>query len=234
MRYLSLPSGTVLAIDGLEVVNTDKLEIETMKTTLYRFMSNVEHTLLVAGRNIVNHTDHGACRGENSTTSRGFCFGFGDKDQAVRDSRFLKGIVTMQWLMVVEIDTDRMRIGQGLYVSSYDSRGYAKGYGLRKEMYTESMNVGMFDNVRFYPVMGISEKFVPKCGLRTVIVGCHVVTKRERILLKFCNEVAHAEANKLSYFDSGDCRDTTGDFTRKPWEDVPEVHQNEGIDHDGI
>lgn len=28
MCYLSLPSGTFLAIDGLEVVNTDKLEID--------------------------------------------------------------------------------------------------------------------------------------------------------------------------------------------------------------
>lgn len=180
MCYLSLPSGTFLAIGGLEVVNTDKLEIETMKTTLYRFMSNVEHALLVAGRNIVNHTDHGACRGENSTTSRGFCFGYGDKDQAVRDSRFLKGVVTMQWLMVAEIDTDRMRIGQGLYVSGYDSTGHPQGHEHRKEVYTESMNVGMFDNVRFYPVMGISEKFSLRYGLRTAIVGCQVVTKRER------------------------------------------------------
>lgn len=186
-------------------------------------MSNVEHALLVAGRNIVNHTDHGACRGENSTTSRGFCFGFGDKEQAVRDSRFLKGIVTMQWLMVVEIDIDRMRIGQGLYISGYDSVGRPKGYGLRKEVYTESMNVGMFDNVRFYPVMGISEKFSMRYGLRTAIVGCQVVNKRERILLKFYNEVAHTEANRLSYFDDGDYRDTTGDFTREPWADVPGV-----------
>lgn len=223
MRYLSLPSGTFLAIDGPEVVNTDKLEIDTMKTTLYRFMSNVEHALLVAGRNIVNHTDHGACRGENSTTSRGFCFGIGDKEQAVRDSRFLKGIVTMQWLMVAEIDTDRMRIGQGLYISGYDSMGRPKGYGLRKEVYTESMNVGMFENVRFYPVMGISEKFVPGCGPRVAIVGCHVVNKRERAILKLCNEVAHTEANRLSYFEDGDYRDTTGDFTRKPWADVPGV-----------
>lgn len=220
MRYLSLPSGTCLAIDGLEVVNTDKLEIDTMKKTLYRFMSNVEHTLLVAGRNIVNHTDHGACRGENSTTSRGFCFGFGDKDQAVRDSRFLKGIVTMQWLMVTEIDTDRMRIGQGLYVSGYDSMGHPQGYGPRKEVYTESMNVGMFDNVRFYPVMGISEKFSLKYGLRTAIVGCQVVNKCERAILKLCNEVAHTEANRLSCFDGGDYRDTTGDFTRKPLANV--------------
>ena len=186
-------------------------------------MSNVEHALLVAGRNIVNHTDHGACRGENSTTSRGFCFGIGDKEQAVRDSRFLKGIVTMQWLMVVEIDTDRMRIGQGLYISGYDSVGRPKGYGLRKEVYTESMNVGMFDNVRFYPVMGISEKFSMRYGLRTAIVGCQVVNKRERILLKFYNEVAHSEANRLSCFDGGDYRDTTGDFTRKPWADFPGV-----------
>lgn len=186
-------------------------------------MSNVEHALLVAGRNIVNHTDHGACRGENSTTSRGFCFGYGDKDQAVRDSRFLKGIVTMQWLMVVYVDIDRMRIGQGLYISGYDSMGRPKGYGLRKEAYTETMNVGMFDNVRFYPVMGISEKFVPGCGPRVAIVGCHVVNKRERTILKLCNEVAHTEANRLSCFDGGDYRDTTGDFTRKPLADVPGV-----------
>lgn len=190
---------------------------------MYRFMSNVEHALLVAGRNIVNHTDHGACRGENATTSRGFCFGIGDKEQAVRDSRFLKGIVTMQWLMVVDADTDQMRIGQGLYVSGYDSMGHAQGYGLRKEMYTESMNVGMFDNVRFYPVVGISEKFVPGCGPRVAIVGRQISTKRERALLKLCNEVAHTEANKLSCFDGGDYRDTTGDFTRKPWAEIPGV-----------
>ena len=141
----------------------------------------------------------------------------------MRDSRFLKAIVTMQWLMVVNADTDQMRIGQGLYVSGYDSMGHAQGYGLRKEVYTERMNVGMFENVRFYPVVGISEKFVPGCGPRVAIVGRQISNKRERALLKLCNEVAHSEANRLSYFDGGDYRDTTGDFTRKSWAEIPGV-----------
>ena len=64
-------------------------------------MGNVEHTLLCQGRTIENHTQHGKLRGDAST-SVGFCFGFGDENDAVHQSRFLKGIVTMQWLMVAE------------------------------------------------------------------------------------------------------------------------------------
>ena len=54
-------------------------------------------------------------------------------------------------------------------------------------------------------------------------MGRQIATKRERALLKLCNEVAHSEANKLSCFDGGDYRDTTGDFTRKPWAEIPGV-----------
>ena len=90
--------------------------------TIYRFMGNVEHTLLCQGRTIENHTQHGKLRGDAST-SVGFCFGFGDENDAVHQSRFLNRIVTMQWLMVAEVSEEQMEqmhVGKGRYI--YDPR----------------------------------------------------------------------------------------------------------------
>lgn len=193
-------------------------------TTIYRFMGNVEHALLCQGRTIENHTHHGELRGDAST-SAGFCFGFGDEKDAVHQSRFLKGIVTMQWLMVAEVcDVHReaaMHIGKGRYVTGYDRQGNPTGYGYFKELCCETMNLGDFDNVRFYLLRGISLKPTKTRMPLTVLYGQQVVSRKEQWLLKFSNGIAHSEADKISYFKYGeDCRDTTGDFTRVPLPDA--------------
>lgn len=188
-------------------------------TTIYRFMGNVEHTLLCQGRTIENHTQHGKLRGDAST-SVGFCFGFGDENDAVHQSRFLKGIVTMQWLMVAEVSEaqmEQMHFGKGRYVMGYDKQGNPTGYSYFKELCCEKMNLGDFDHVRFYLLRGISIKPTKTRMPLTVLYGQQVVSRKEAWLLKFSNGIAHSESDKISYYEYGeDCRDTTGDFTRIP------------------
>ena len=64
---------------------------------LYRFMSAEEAGKLVLGKVLENYTDHSVKRG-TASTSKGFCFGIGDKEQACKDFRHLKGIVDFKVL----------------------------------------------------------------------------------------------------------------------------------------
>ena len=73
---------------------------------LYRFMSTTECANLIKGKILVNKTDHSQKRG-TASTAKGFCFGIGDKEQACKDFRHLKGIVDINILVVVDVKTER-------------------------------------------------------------------------------------------------------------------------------
>lgn len=68
---------------------------------LYRYMSTDELSQLVKGETLNNTTDHSEKRG-TASTAKGFCFGIGDVEQAKKDLRRLRGIVSTEMLVVFE------------------------------------------------------------------------------------------------------------------------------------
>lgn len=91
---------------------------------LYRFMSNAECKKLLLGKVLENHTDHSVTRGKAST-AKGFCFGIGDKEQARKDFRRLKGIVDINTLVVADVKLEsegKFTSCQGRYID-YDKMG---------------------------------------------------------------------------------------------------------------
>ena len=94
---------------------------------LYRFMSSLECLKLLKGETLANSTDHSKKRG-TASTAKGFCFGIGDKEQAKRDFRRLKGIVDLGALIVFTLKPEsesRFTPCQGRYVDydKIDSEG---------------------------------------------------------------------------------------------------------------
>lgn len=86
---------------------------------LYRFMSRDEFNKFSKGETLVNNTDHSKKRG-TASTAKGFCFGIGDEEQAMKDLRRLCGIVNTEILMVFEPKSiDQFTPCQGRYVD-YD------------------------------------------------------------------------------------------------------------------
>lgn len=179
-------------------------------------MSALEKNLLASGKNIRNHTDHGLCRGDEATTSHGFCFCVGDKQEAVLASRHLKGIVMMQWLMVAKVDENNtiLKVGNGRYVTQFDAHGYPLSYGYFKELYTEEMNIYDFEAVHFYPVIGISVKASKTSGIFTAMVPPMMANKRERNAVRLVNKFAMENEEKYSHFTS--VPELSYDFTREP------------------
>ncbi|MFW5563418.1 MAG: hypothetical protein ACOCNX_00825 [Prevotella sp.] len=201
---------------------------------IYRYMSSVEKNLLAAGKTIVNHTDHGECRGDDASTSQGFCFAVGDKQEAVLASRFLKGIVTMQWLMVATIDAKdtNFHVGTGRYVGQFDNEGYPLHYNHYKELYTEEMNIADFRDVHFYPVRGLSIKKSKVSGFLTAIVPPAMANNREQRAIRLCNQYAHENENKYTHYKEGeDFIQSTGDFTRVPWNQKGDSLNDEDADN---
>lgn len=68
---------------------------------LYRFMSIAECDKLLKGEKLVNSTDHSKKRG-TASSAKGFCFGIGDLEKAMKDLRRLRGIVNAEMLLVFE------------------------------------------------------------------------------------------------------------------------------------
>lgn len=188
-----------------------------MRKTVFRFMSNTEHRLLVEGKVLYNHTDHGRCFGQTATTSVGFCFGIGGFVDAVRQSRYLKGIVCMGWVMVAEYDDEqpsnvRMRESVGRYVTKFDSMGNAVEHGYFSELCTERLCVYDFLDVQFKPVCGIRQKRSSKFELNTAILASSITSKRERWLLRLSNAIALQNMVNCSVPASS----LEIDFTRRP------------------
>ena len=92
---------------------------------LYRFMSYAECDKLLKGETLVNSTDHSKKRG-TASSAKGFCFGIGDEQQAIKALRRLRGIVSTDILMVFEPkDISKFTPCQGRYVDyeKIDSEG---------------------------------------------------------------------------------------------------------------
>lgn len=152
-----------------------------MKISLFRYMSDKEHTMLLKGA-IYSHTDHAQLR-QTASTAHGFCFGIGDAKQAVEQSRYLKGIVIMQWLMVGIADTDYFTQCKGRYVSKFDNEGNPLEWKYGDEFCRDCYQMKYFDNLHFYPINGMSET------TRLAIIDRYAID-REKMLLQFTNRIA--------------------------------------------
>lgn len=86
---------------------------------LFRFMSIAECDKFLKGETLVNTTDHSVMCG-SASTAKGFCFGIGDKEQAKKALRRLRGIVSTDILMVFEPkDIGKFTSCKGRYID-YD------------------------------------------------------------------------------------------------------------------
>lgn len=154
------------------------------KIKVYRFMSDVEHFLLLEGRTIHNHTDYRKYR-KGKSTVKGFSFGIGDKDMAVKASRRLKGVAYMQWLLVAEVDKGCFLDAQGFY-PVFNDAGYQIGGKWYDELCLEQYALNNPDYYKFYLVRGISDR-----SREVVIGGASLCSRREQNNLKIANRVAN-------------------------------------------
>ena len=132
---------------------------------LYRYMTFAECKKLLKGELLVNNTDHCVIRG-TASTAKGFCFGIGDKEQACKDFRHLKGIVDFNVLVVVDVKTekeDKFKSCQGRYIDYEkmetegktldDYPSYDKPHKIFDEYCTEEYSLNDFENYHFYGVL---------------------------------------------------------------------------------
>lgn len=131
---------------------------------LYRFMSAEEVGKLVLGKVLENYTDHSVKRG-TASTSKGFCFGIGDKEQACKDFRHLKGIVDFKALLVADVKSEReskFTSSQGRYID-YDKMefecktfddypAFDKPHKMFDEYCTEDYSLNDFKEYHVYAV----------------------------------------------------------------------------------
>ena len=94
---------------------------------LFRFMSDEERVKLLKGETLKNSIDHSLTRGSGST-AKGFCFGIGDEEQAIKAFRRLSGIVDCENLLVFTVKPEsesRFTKCQGRYIDydKIDSKG---------------------------------------------------------------------------------------------------------------
>lgn len=131
-----------------------------MSMKLYRYMSLNELGEFFHKNTLKNTTDHSKLRG-SASTARGFCFGIGDEQQAIKDFRRLRGIVCSQVLLVfTPKDIGKFTLCKGRYID-YD-RIAAEGktvsdYPITKEpnkffdeYCTESYSVDDVENIEYF------------------------------------------------------------------------------------
>lgn len=179
---------------------------------VFRFMSDTEKHLLSFGVPLLNLTDHGAVRGRDVTTSKGFCFGIGGVDEAVARSKYLKGIVIMDWLLVAEADEGMFTKSQAWYISQFDNEGNPVSRAVSDEFCCDQYGEDSFYKMIFYPVRGIRSIKGLKVDAGTAIIGAGVVRNKEKRILQGANRIARLEMIDLSERASKD----TLNFTRIP------------------
>ena len=95
------------------------------------------------------------------STSKGFTFGVGDVEDAIKASRWLKGVVTMQYLLVADVVNTvadaRFKHCQGGY-PDYRKDDSTTDTRYVDEVYTTNYSLGDFKSYDFYVCLGISEK----------------------------------------------------------------------------
>ena len=129
---------------------------------LYRYMSSIEAAKLFHRETLKNTTDHSKKRG-TASTAKGFCFGIGGMEQAKKDFRRLKGIVSPIALLVfTPKDINKFTPCKGRYVDydQIDAEGktildYPIGKEPRKyfdEYCTDSYSVDDIEKIEYYEV----------------------------------------------------------------------------------
>lgn len=100
-----------------------------------------------------------------NSTSKGFTFGLGDVDDAVHASRWLKGVVNMQYLLIADVADDvagtMFKHCQGGYPDYRDYRTADPASQTRyvDEVYTTDYSLEDFKEYDFYVCLGISDKY---------------------------------------------------------------------------
>ena len=98
------------------------------KMKLTRFCSKAEYEKFMAGETLTNHTDHYR-GGKGGSTSVGFCF---TADPPKTAWRYLKGTVSSEVCMVMDIPKESLSISTGKYADY--SKGELGAYScLKKE-----------------------------------------------------------------------------------------------------
>lgn len=129
---------------------------------LYRYMSSFEIAKLFHREILKNTTDHSKLCG-TASTAKGFCFGIGDMEQAKKDLRRLKGIVTSDALLVfTPKNIDKFTPCKGRYIDydKIDAEGksiieYPIGTEPRKyfdEYCTESYSIEDIEQIERFEV----------------------------------------------------------------------------------
>lgn len=85
-----------------------------------RFCSKREYEMFMRGKVLVNTTDHFK-GGKGGSSSVGFCF---TADTPRKAWRYLKGIVTPEVCMVLNIPASRLRRTLGKYTDYFDNKGF--------------------------------------------------------------------------------------------------------------
>lgn len=95
------------------------------------------------------------------STSKGFTFGLGGVQDAVKASRWLKGVVTMQYLLVADVADDVVTIFKSCQGGYPDYRTDEPTSQTRyvNEVYTTDYSLEDFKEYDFYVCLGISDKY---------------------------------------------------------------------------
>ena len=119
---------------------------------VYRFMGADEAMRLCEGHIIVQRNDwHGL--GYDST-SQGFTFGLGTYHDAVEASRWLKGVVDMQYLLEADIDKEILRPCVGRY-PDYRLADPMSKKRVINEAYANAYSLEHCTSFTFYVCLGI-------------------------------------------------------------------------------
>lgn len=156
-------------------------------------MSVEEKQSLEKGYRIFNYVDWHVVRGDASE-SFGLTFGLGDKAAAVQASRYLKGIVRMDWLMVAEVDDGVLQQSKGRYPDYTNYKGGTLDSHYVPELCASEIDItdGRWHDVVYYYCTAIDPK------KQTVILGGNsFITDKQRSALQFANRYADYNRRRL-------------------------------------
>lgn len=155
---------------------------------LYRYMSLEELYEFFQCNTLKNTTDHSKLRG-SASTARGFCFGIGDEQQAKKDFRRLRGIVSPEALLVFipknigsftpckgrYIDYDRIA-AEGKTVSDYPITKEPKKFF--DEYCTESYSVYDVEKIEYAGSQPLCSEYNPPARIITIE---EIISEFERV-----------------------------------------------------
>lgn len=164
-------------------------------TTVFRYMSLTEMKMLRQGKELENNWNHAELRG-TASNAIGFCFGLGDKDAAVKASRWLKGIVTMQRLLVADIDTSYFNQCQGRYPDYSDGKGLEKDT-IQDELCRRKITLKYFKNVHWHTCTGLNPNtmLVSLDNVYEPFMNCYLLRKANNIAAQMREQLKQSKGN---------------------------------------